>query len=132
VLALSRFAVVAFNDEPRSGGTRRAVVMRVDSGEDEDAMDETDRVRRTAEVVDVQLLDVLSQVEAVLRHGRELQREALRLRGVPSPVSSAERVAAVTSIRGRVDAMHGDCLTLCIVVQELRTSAQDLERVLGT
>ena len=88
--------------------------------------------RRQAEIVEVQLLDVLAQVEAVLRHGRELQREALRVRGVPSPADATSRRAASASIRDRVEQMHGDCMTLCRVVDELRVSAHEFDRLIGT
>ena len=94
-------------------------------------MAEKDPVDRQAEILDVQLLDVLASVEAVLRHGREIQREALRARGVPSPVTPLQRLTAANSIRTRVDQMQADCATLCEVLEDLRTSAAQLERMLG-
>jgi hypothetical protein len=95
-------------------------------------MDNKPPADRKAELLDVQLLDVLAQIEAVLRHGREIQREALRVRGVPSPVNQSQRRAAGTAIRDRVDQMHRDCSTLCTVVEELRVGAQELEALLAT
>jgi DNA-binding transcriptional LysR family regulator len=89
-------------------------------------------IDRQAELLDVQLLDVLASVEAVLRHGREIQREALRVRGVPSPTTNVERAAAATTIRDRVDQMHSDCMTLCRVVDDVRRSAVEFERLMGT
>ena len=71
-------------------------------------MDSKPPADRQAEFVDVQLLDVLAQVEAVLRHGREIQREALRVRGVPQPVNADQRRAAGTALRQRVDQMDKD------------------------
>jgi hypothetical protein len=53
---------------------------------------------RQAEVVDVQLLAVLPQVEAVLPHARELQRAARRGRDVPSQIAATEGRAAGTAI----------------------------------
>jgi hypothetical protein len=94
-------------------------------------MNERRNAERQAEFVDVQLLDVLAQIEAVLRHGRELQREALRVRGVPSPVDRSQRHASGTAIRDRADQMQADCMTLCKVVEDLRAGAQELERLLG-
>lgn len=93
-------------------------------------MSEKPPADRQAEVLDVQLLDVLAQVEAVLRHGREIQREALRVRGVPSPVNERQRVAAALAIGKRIDDMHGDCASLCTVVEELRGAARELQRLL--
>jgi hypothetical protein len=88
-------------------------------------------VDRQAEIVDVQLLDVLAQVESVLRHGREIQREALRVRGVPAPVSDRDRRSAGTAIRKRVDEMQTVCTTLCTVVDDLRSAVRELERLLS-
>ena len=95
-------------------------------------MADKSEIQRHAEMVDVQLLDVLAQVEAVLRHGREIQREALRVRGVPAPVERAQRRDAAAAIRDRVDQLQADCTTLCRVVEELHAAAQQLERVLAT
>jgi hypothetical protein len=94
-------------------------------------MNESRDAERQAEFVDVQLLDVLAQVEAVLRHGREIQREALRVRGVPSRLDRSQRYASGTTIRDRAEQMQTDCVTLCKVVEDLRTGAQELERLLG-
>jgi hypothetical protein len=89
------------------------------------------QAKRQSELLDVQLLDVLAQVEAVLRNGREVQREALRVRGVPSPVSPKERRAAGTAVRQRVDQMDKDCNVLCGIVRDLSAAAKELERLLG-
>jgi hypothetical protein len=94
-------------------------------------MSENDRIEQQAQILDVQLLDVLASVEAVLRHGREIQREAVRVRAAPSPVTTANRLASATTIRDRVDEMHADCMTLCRVVDELRVSAVAFERLMG-
>jgi hypothetical protein len=93
---------------------------------------DNDNAGRQSDVVDVQLLDVLAQVDAVLRHGRELQREALRIRGVPDRLTADQRRSAGTAVRDRVDEMHADCTALCQIVDELRVSAHHLERLLGT
>jgi hypothetical protein len=73
-------------------------------------MAEKDRIERQAELLDVQLLDVLASVEAVLRHGREIQGQALSVRGVRSPSTNVQRAAAATTIRDRADQMHSDCM----------------------
>lgn len=91
-----------------------------------------DPVDMHAELLDVQLLDVLATVESVLRHGREIQREALRARGVPSPVSGSQRRGSATAIRNRVGQMKGDCTTLCRVVEDLHGCAVEFERLMGT
>jgi hypothetical protein len=92
-------------------------------------MADKERVDEQAELLDVQLLDVLA-IEAVLRHGCEIQREALRVRGVPSPTTNTQSVAAATTIRDRVDQMHSDCMILCKVVDHIRRSAVEFERLM--
>jgi hypothetical protein len=81
---------------------------------------------RQSEVLDVQLLDVLAEIEALLRGGREVQREALRVRGVPSPVTPAQRKAAATKIQKRVAEMDAECRTLCDIVRDLAQAAKNL------
>src|SRR5919204_6217508 len=72
---------------------------------------------RQADLVDVQLLDVLAQVEAVLRHGREIQRDALRVRGVPHDLNADQRRAAGTALRRRAEQMDKDCDVLSGIVR---------------
>ena len=80
-----------------------------------------------SQMFDVQLLDVLAEVEAILRGGREVQRDALRLRGV-APTNSAQRRAATRRIQRRVDQMRKGCRTLCAVVTGLADIADGLRR----
>jgi hypothetical protein len=87
-------------------------------------------VSNQSEMLDVQLLDAFAQVEALLRIGREIQREALRARGVPPPVSPSERRAAGRTIRQHVDTMADECRTLADVVKELREAAIRLDQLL--
>jgi hypothetical protein len=54
----------------------------------------------------VQLLDVLAQLEALLRHEREVQQEVFR-------------------------DMEKECKTLCGLLGELGASAQEIEHLLG-
>jgi hypothetical protein len=85
-------------------------------------------VEQTAAVLDVQLLDVVAQVEALLRRGREIQREALRVRGVPAPSTRAQKRAAATKITEIVDSMRRDYRTTGQVLRILRRSARQLQR----
>ena len=62
---------------------------------------------RQSELLDVQLLDVFAQIEALLRLGREVQREALRVRGLPMPVSVPQRKAAGQRIRAHLAVERG-------------------------
>lgn len=67
---------------------------------------------RQPELLDVELLDVFAQIEAMLRCGREVQREALRVRGLPDPVSASQRLEAARSIRTHLTDMTEQCRAL--------------------
>src|SRR5687768_11710091 len=64
---------------------------------------------KQSELLDVELLDVFAQIEALLRCGREVQREALRVRGLPEPVSASQRLAAGRAIRRHLTEMKQQC-----------------------
>src|SRR5829696_5774802 len=89
-----------------------------------------DSADRQAEILDVQLLDVFAQIEALMRSGREIQREALRLRGVPSRVGADERQDAGHVIRERLARMTGETRALGDVIKELNRTARALETLL--
>jgi hypothetical protein len=76
------------------------------------------------------LLDVFAQIEALLRCGRETQRDALRIRGLPDPVTPAQRVAAGKSMRNHVNDMIDQCRTLTDVLLELQNTVGELEQLL--
>jgi hypothetical protein len=86
---------------------------------------------RQSEVLDVQLLDAFVQIEALLRLGREIQREALRVRGLPHPVSPAQRRAAGQSICQHLDEMRTECRTLGDVMKELQKTATKLDKLVA-
>jgi len=82
---------------------------------------------RQSEVLDVQLLDVFAQIETLLRLGREVQREALRVRGLPVPVTPSQRKAAGKAICQRLGEMTAECRALGEVLGELHGTATELE-----
>jgi hypothetical protein len=85
---------------------------------------------RQSEIVDVGLLDVFAQIEALLRCGRETQRDALRVRGLPDPVTPAQRLAAGKSMRNHVTDMIDQCRALTDVLHELQNTVGELEQLL--
>jgi hypothetical protein len=85
-------------------------------------------VTRSAELLDVELLDVLAQIESLLRNGREIQREALRVRGAPVNGTRAQRVAAAARIPKIIGEMEGDVRSLVKVLRTLRTRAAQLHK----
>jgi hypothetical protein len=85
-----------------------------------------------SELLDVQLLDVFAQIEALLRLGREVQREVLRVRGLPDPVSVSvpQRKTAGQRIRAHIGELTTECRTLGEVLKELGDTAAELDSLL--
>lgn len=86
---------------------------------------------RQSELLDVQLLDVFAQIESLLRGGREVQREALRVRGLPIPATPAQRRAAGGAILDHLHGMTRDGETLGGLLTELLGTATTLEALLA-
>lgn len=78
-------------------------------------------------VLDVHVLDVLAQVEALLRGAREIQRQILRVRGVPRRRSLAQRRSAATVVRQTAREMLEDSRALAGVLRELQRDAETLQ-----
>jgi hypothetical protein len=85
---------------------------------------------RQSQILDVQLLDVLAQIEALLRGGRDVQRAALRVRQVAGN-SATQRRAAANKVKKHVAQMKKECRMLIRVVDELGGIANDLHAVLA-
>jgi hypothetical protein len=93
---------------------------------------ERTKADRQSELLDVQLLDAFAEIEALLRGGREVQRHALRVRGLPTPVSAGEREGAGREIVRHLKQMADDCRMLEQVVRDLQETAAGLEIALRT
>jgi hypothetical protein len=78
--------------------------------------------------LDVQVLDVLAQVESLLRGAREIQRQILRVRGVPRPGSAARRRAAAEAVQHVADKMLHDSRSLADVLEDLQRTSETLIR----
>jgi hypothetical protein len=81
--------------------------------------------------LDVQVLDVLAQVESLLRGAREIQRQILRVRGVPRPGSSERRRAAATAVQHAAEKMRHDSRTLSEVLEDLQRESATLVEATG-
>jgi hypothetical protein len=77
------------------------------------------------DVLDVHILDVLAQVEGMLRHLREVQRCALRVRGVPSSTHEDE-LAAMKAAQHRVATMHADSDALRAALRDIGDVVDEL------
>ena len=82
-----------------------------------------------SQILDVHLLDVLAQIEALLRGGRDVQREALRVRSIAA-TNGRQRKAAGVKIRKHIGRMRKECRELSRVVDQLDDIATQLRGVL--
>ena len=78
-----------------------------------------------AQMFDVQLLDLFSEIESLLRSGREIQGDALRMRRV-APTNGVQRRAAAAQMQRRVDQLRRECRVLCDVARALVAPAARL------
>ena len=62
--------------------------------------------------------------------GREVRRDALRVRGLPNPVSASQRLDAGRSIRRHLADMTEQCQALAAVLRDLDEAAAELEKLL--
>jgi hypothetical protein len=77
-------------------------------------------------LVDVQILDVLAEIESLLRNAREIQRQILRVRGVPKPQGMAQRRAAAAIVRKIAREMSKDSMALSRILGDLAAAADSL------
>jgi hypothetical protein len=82
-----------------------------------------------AALFDVQLLDVFAQIEALLRKGREAQREALRVRGEPGDVTNTTPSTSAAKIARLTASMREDHRELGDVLRGLRRRANEVNRL---
>jgi hypothetical protein len=80
------------------------------------------------DLLDVHVVDVLAQVEVLLRHIREVQKGALRVRGVSGTMLPQERQHAAATIRRRVGEMLNESRALTDALVGLIDVAEELER----
>ena len=78
-------------------------------------------------VLDVAVIDVLSQAEFLLNRAREIQRHILRVRGV-SGGSIARRKAAAVVVQRIAREMRSESRQLAEVLKDLERSANALKR----
>ena len=89
-------------------------------------------VERVAALLDVHLLDTLAELESLLRGGRIVQRESLRIRGVRYATTNAQRAASAGRLQKVVAEMQRDYRSLGGVLGGLHDYAADLNRAVRT
>lgn len=80
-------------------------------------------VERSADLIDVHILDMAAQIEALLRSVREIQENVLRVRGALPPVARQHPAAAVQS---RLAGMLRECDALRDAVLAAAATAERL------
>jgi hypothetical protein len=78
--------------------------------------------------VDVSVLDVLTQVESLLRGAREIQRRILRVRGVPQVQSVTRRRLAASQVQKLARNMSHGAIVLSEMCKELEHHSVSLRR----
>ena len=86
-------------------------------------------LERTADLVDVHVVDMLAQVQALLRSVSEVQRHVLRVRGVPASVTQSQREHAGDAVQKVLMRMVAECDAMREAIQEAAASAATLNRV---
>ena len=78
---------------------------------------------RMPDLIDVHLLDIAAQIEALLRSVREIQHDVLRLRGVapPNPATTP-----ADHIQNRLEGMLDECRALQDAVEHAAVTAATL------
>ena len=82
--------------------------------------------------LDVQVLDVLAQVESLLRGAREIQRQILKVRGVPRAGTKARRRAAAVAVQHTADRMLNDSRALADVLEDMHRTSETLVKAAST
>jgi hypothetical protein len=85
------------------------------------------KVEGRVNALDLALLDVLAQAEAMMRRGREIQRKIVTLRGGDGPLTPEKRSAAVTKIRSAAAEMKAECHETAPLVDEVVQAAIELQ-----
>lgn len=78
--------------------------------------------------LDVRLLDTVAEIEALLRGSREIQREALRVRGMPVANTRGQRNTSAAKIVKLVGTMGKSHRTIGTVLDTLRRCARQLQQ----
>ena len=78
-------------------------------------------------VLDTALLDAFAQVEALLRCGREIQRNIIKLRGGNDANSPAQRGAVIERLRTKAAEMHEQGTEMVPLVRGIVRAARKIE-----
>jgi hypothetical protein len=83
---------------------------------------------RQLQVLDVQIVDILSHLEALLRNTHSIQRALLQLRGAAPPPSRGSPNAALAHARSQAPEMARECAMLSQIIDDV---ASGLDKLAG-
>jgi hypothetical protein len=78
------------------------------------------------QTLDVQLVDVLAHLEALLRHSHSIQRALLKLRAEAPPPTPAAPQHSIAVLRDHAGQMREDCLMLTGIVEDMMSGIESL------
>ena len=86
----------------------------------------SDELEKRLQPLDVGVVDVLSHLEALVRHNHSIERDLLRLRtaALPLPVRMSEDVSA--AFTGHLDEMHREWAMLGDILRDFRAGLRGL------
>ena len=76
--------------------------------------------------MDVYIVDVLSHLEALLRHSHSIQRALLQLRSEAPPPHPAKMPRVITTLREHTSGMQHECALLDEIIQDLSEGVDTL------
>ena len=79
------------------------------------------------QVLDLHVVDVLSHLEALLRHSHHIQRMLLKLRAEAPPPAPASLQAALPVLNRQLSDMRQDCDMLAEILRDMATGIQALD-----
>ncbi len=83
------------------------------------------------QTIDVQIVDVLAQLEGLLRHSHSLQRVLLTLRSEAPPPGPISLRSAIPQLSDHAEHMRRDCAMLCDIINELAAGVIELQAQAG-
>ena len=77
--------------------------------------------------LDVTLLDVFAQAEALLRCARDIQRHVLKLRGATGMPAGGQRAAVIEKMRSAASEMRKESDAMRPLIRDISKGVDDLE-----
>ena len=78
------------------------------------------------QLLDVYLVDVMSHIEALLRHTHSIQRALLQLRQEAPPPEPSGGVRTLTVLRSHAESLRRECLQLTQISEDLADGVEKL------